>query len=100
MDKKIILVGGFHEIIELCENLGYTIIGIIDNNIKDSYLNYPILGTDDEANTLFMKYGSIPLVITPDLPIIREKLFKHYSDIGFSFETIISSHAKISKSSS
>ncbi len=32
--KKVILVGGFHEIIELCEDLGYVIVGIIDNILE------------------------------------------------------------------
>lgn len=100
MDKKIIVVGGFHEIIELCEELNYSIIGIIDNNLKNTYLGYPILGMDNDALILFEKYRNIPLVITPDSPSIRKKLFFYYSNIGFSFETIISSYAKISKSSS
>lgn len=100
MDKKIILVGGFHEIIELCENIGYTIIGIIDNNIEDHYLNYPILGRDEDAYEILKKNTNIPLVITPDSPLIREKLFNYYSNIGFNFETIISLKANISKSSS
>lgn len=98
MDKKIIIVGGFHEIIELCEELGYLIIGIIDNNLKKQYLGYPVIGTDNDAISLHMDFGKIPLVITPDSPFVREKLYKHYSKIGFAFETIISSRAKISKS--
>ena len=73
MDKKIILVGGFHEIIELCENIGYTIIGIIDNNIEDHYLNYPILGRDEDAYEILNKNTNIPLVITPDSPLIIDK---------------------------
>lgn len=100
MDKRIILVGGFHEIIELCENIGYTIIGIIDNNIVDHYLNYPILGTDEDAHEILKNNSNTPLVITPDAPLIREKLFNYYFNIGFNFETIISSKANISKSAS
>ncbi len=100
MGKKIIIVGGFHEIIELCEELDYSIIGIIDNSIKEQILNYPIIGNDNDANLIFSNYGHVPLVISPDSPAIREKLFKYYSAIGFTFETIISSRAKISRSSS
>ena len=33
MDKDVILVGGFHEVIELCEKAGYNIVGIIDSGI-------------------------------------------------------------------
>jgi len=99
MNREIILIGGFHEIIELCEEIGYKIIGIIDNNLEETYLGYPIIGTDDMAEIIFRKYGNTPLVITPDLPSIRKKLFLKYSKFKFSFETIISPTAKISKSS-
>jgi len=99
MDKKIILIGGFHEIIELCEEIGYIIVGIIDNNLKKSFMGYPIIGTDEDAETLYEKYGRLPLVITPDLPYLREKLYVKYLNIGYKFETIISPSAKISKSS-
>lgn len=99
MNKKIIIVGGFHEIIELCEELGYTIVGIIDNKLKDKYLGYPIIGNDDDATSLFTLFRNVPIVITPDSPSVREALFKLYSEIGFKFESILSSKAKISKSS-
>lgn len=97
MGEKIILVGGFHEVIELCEDIGYEIIGVIDNVLKDSYLGYPILGNDDDANDLYLKYKDIPLVITPDAPKVRENIYKHYSDIGFNFATIIGASARISR---
>ena len=100
MDKEIILVGGFHEIIELCEEIGYKIIGIIDNNLKESYWGYPIIGTDNMIKIISQNYKHIPLVITPDFPSTRKKLFLEYSKYGFEFETIISPTAKISKSSS
>jgi len=99
MNKQIILVGGFHEIIELCEEIGYKIIGIIDNNLQETYWGYPIIGTDDMIKNLTRKYKNIPLVITPDLTSIRKKLFLEYSKYGFEFETIISPMARISKSS-
>lgn len=99
MNREIILIGGFHEIIELCEEIGYKIIGIIDNNLEETYLGYPIIGTDDMAEIIFRKYGNTPLVITPDLPSTRKKLFLLYSKYSFKFETIISPSAKISKSS-
>lgn len=98
MNKEIIIIGGFHEVIELCEDLDYIVVGIIDNNLSGYYLGYPILGTDQDAHVLYDKYSPISLVVTPDSPTIRNSLFKHYSSIGFTFETIISSRSKISKS--
>jgi len=98
MKKKVIIVGGFHEIIELCEELDFNIIGIFDNNLKDQFLGYEILGGDKEAETLLDYYKEIPLIITPDSPTVRSRLFQFYSKLGYSFETIISKKARISKS--
>lgn len=98
MSSKIILVGGFHELIELCCETGYEIVGIIDNALKNSYMGYPILGCDDNAKDLFDIYGEFPLVITPDSPKVRSILFNLYSSKGFSFATIISKRANISPS--
>ena len=98
MAKEVILVGGFHEIIELCEDCNYSIIGIIDDMSKSNYWNYPIIGTDDNATELFNKYYSIPLVITPDRPQLRSRLTDYYRKIGYTFATLISPDAKVSKS--
>lgn len=96
MDKEVILVGGFHEIIELCESAGVRIIGIIDGRLKGDFMNYPVLGDDKDAIELFKKNKNIPLVITPDSPQVRIRLFEYYSSIGFSFASIISPFARIS----
>lgn len=98
MDKRIIIVGGFHEVIELCEELGHIIVGLIDSNLRGEYYNYPVIGKDSDAENLFVQYGDIPLVIAPDSPAVRANLFSLYSKIGFRFETIISRKAKISRS--
>lgn len=98
MNKKVIIVGGFHEIVELCEESGYSIVGIIDNHHRGQFMGYSVLGSDEDANQIFGNYGDIPLVITPDSPAIREKLYRFYSSVGFTFGTIISLRSKISKS--
>ncbi len=96
--NKIILVGAFSEMIELCEDCGYQIFGYIDihpiNGIQEG-IKY--LGSDDDADRIFSMYGEYPLVITPDKPALREIIFKKYSKIGFNFQTIICSTARISK---
>lgn len=95
---KVILVGGFIEVIELCERCKIQIVGIIDNAINSSLHGYPVIGNDDDAHKLYKKYHAIPLVITPDLPIVRKKLVEYYSSIGYSFQSVISPKAEISKS--
>lgn len=99
MNKDVILIGGFHEIIELCEDSGLNIVGIIDNSKDDEFMGYSIIGTDKDALNLFSKFGKYPLIVTPDLPFNRKKLCDHYFTIGYKFTTLISREAKISKSS-
>lgn len=100
MDRKVILVGGFHEIIELCEDNDVEIVGIIDNNIvEDTYWGYPVIGTDGNANILFEKYKDVPVLITPDIPYIRNKLYNYYTrKVGFKVASLISKDAYISRS--
>lgn len=98
MSKQVILIGGFHEVVELCQDSGYQIEGIIDNTINGSFMGYPVLGCDANAEKLFGMYGHIPLVITPDSPQVRYSLFNLYSSVGFNFATVISRRAFISPS--
>ncbi len=97
-ENKVIIVGGFHEIIELCEKSGKEIIGLIDNNLSGTYLEYPVLGTDNDAVLIFEKYPDAPIIISPDSPKIREKLYELYKKIGFKFTSVISPNAIVSKS--
>ena len=97
MKTDVIIVGGFHEIIELCEECGLNVVGIIDNELKDSYCGVPIIGKDEDAERLFSKYGNCKVIITPDSPKVREKLVDLYKTIGYEFATVISPLAHISK---
>lgn len=99
LENNIILVGSFHEIIELCESCKKCIIGIIekDNRLGNQYFGYKILGTDDMASDLYKEYKNVPLIATPDIPELRKKLVKYYSEIGFKFCDLIHPEANISK---
>ena len=48
MINKIVLVGGFVEIIELCLNDNIEIFGIIDK-CRNFKINYKYLGNDEDA---------------------------------------------------
>jgi len=98
MAKELILIGGFHEIIELCELANFKIIGIIDNRLKNRFMGYDVLGNDRMAPTLFKEYGNVPLIVVPDRPQRRMKLTLFYSRIGFHFANLISPRAAISSS--
>lgn len=98
MIKHAIVVGAFHEIIELAEELEIKILGLIDNEKTGNYWNYPILCNDANASELPHHYLIVPLIITPDKPTVRYHLNNRYEKLGFSFLTLISNSAKISKS--
>lgn len=83
--------------IELCENAGFNIMGIIDNELTGEYYGYPIIGTDNDAVSLYKNYPTCQIVITPDSPQLRKKLVDHYRSAGFSFATIIHPAATISR---
>lgn len=99
MNKKdcVILVGGFKEIIELCEICEKHIIGIIDSKFKGRYFGYQVLGTDKDAFNLYKKFNKIPIIITPDSPQTRKELSRYYSKIGFKFSNLIHPKSTISK---
>ena len=94
MDNKVILIGGFIEIIELCEDLGVEIIGIVD---KSESNGFKLIGTDDNLNKWKDQYIRNRIIITPDVPSVREKLSQLYSD--FTAHTLISHRATVSRSS-
>lgn len=98
MKTDVIIVGGFHEIIELCEECGLNVKGVIDNELKEAYYGVPILGKDEDAERLYHEYGGCKVIIAPDSPKVREKLATLYKGIGYEFATLISPLAHISKS--
>ncbi len=97
--NKIIIVGAFVEVIELAEELNYEIVGLVDDKKNNEYKGYPILLNDSDGSVLNKKYSGCRIVITPDMPFVRKKLFDRYKNAGFEFENIISASSKISKSS-
>jgi len=63
-------------------------------------MGYPIIGADKDATELYTKFKRYPLILTPDLPLLREKLFNFYTALGFTFTSLICKEAKISRSAS
>ena len=100
MNVDAILIGGFHEILELCSDAGVNVVGIIDDKLEGEYYGIPIIGKDGDAMSLREKYGDIPVIITPDSPSARKRLAGYYRECGFRFMTLISPYSKISKYSS
>jgi len=93
--EKIILIGYFIEMAELCEKCGCAVAGVVDYELKGPY---QYLGSDEEFIRKCSDYIAFPLVITPDKPEVREKIYERYKGLGFSFKTLIAPEAIISKS--
>ena len=98
MKSKVLLVGGFHEVIELCELCDVEVLAIIDNELKGEFRGYKVLGGDDKAKQLREEYRDVPVVIVPDLPLTRRALVKLYGDAGFRFSSLVSPRAFVSPS--
>lgn len=94
--RDIILAGFFSEIIELCEENDYNIIGIIDKFPIKS--DYPYLGNDDAILSHPETYRHAEIVIVPDNPHLKQKLAHNYLSSGFSFTSLISKKSVISPS--
>lgn len=95
--SQVILVGGFIEMIELCQALGREIIGIIDPKLEGSCFGLKVLGADQDAGTIREKLGRLAAVLAPDEPGARERLRRMYSQAGFESCTLIHPQATISK---
>lgn len=98
MTDSIIIIGAFHEIIELVEELNVRILGLVDNVKQGNYREYPILLNDADGTILSLQYLDYSILITPDFPGIRLRLSKLYFEAGFSFFTAISRKSQVSKS--
>jgi sugar O-acyltransferase (sialic acid O-acetyltransferase NeuD family) len=95
---RLILVGGFSEIVELCEALRIDLVGIIDPNLTGNYCGHPVLGSDDDAPAILAQHPGVPVHVTPDSPAVRSKLFKHYADLGAHIVTLIHPAATVASS--
>jgi len=95
VSADIILVGAFHEIVELCELSPVRIVGIIDNRVEGEFMGHEILGTDDDASRLLSSFRNVPVLIVPDDPSTRKKLAELYIRTGYQVASLVSPHALI-----
>lgn len=96
-NDKVIIIGAFHETVELCELCNKQIIGIIDSCRTDSFMGYPILGSDEDAYSIYSSYPDCGIIISPDSSKVKRKLSQLYSNAGFRFASLISPKATISR---
>lgn len=98
MRPKLILVGGFSEIIEICEATGIGLVGIIDSNLTGAYCGYPFLGNDDAAPEILARHPTVPVHITPDPPAIRARISQRYAGLGARIISLIHPSATVARS--
>lgn len=96
--SRVLLVGAFHETIELCEACGKEIVGIIVAEGDAAPQGQRIVGSDGEVARIRLEHPDVPLVIVPDAPQARERLARHFSQEGFSFATLVHPRALLSPS--
>jgi sugar O-acyltransferase (sialic acid O-acetyltransferase NeuD family) len=95
---QVLLVGAFHEMIELCQLCGIEVAGIFDNKMKGQYLGCQILGDDRAARRAGTALKRVPVVLTPDAPALRKRLAEYYRAAGYSFFSLVSPMAMVSRS--
>lgn len=97
MGSELILVGGFHEMVELCGLCGAAVRGIIDPALRGDYCGIPVLGGDDAAAEALRRFPGVPVVFSVDAPAARERLARIYAGLGFGFASLVSPHARLSR---
>ena len=100
MTRKIVLVGAFHEMVELCEACDVRIAGIFDEHVKEDFMGYKILGRDEDARRLADLLRDVPVLIVPDAPAVRRRLAAYYLSLGYRPASLVSPRAVVSKSAS
>lgn len=98
--ERVILVGGFAEIVELCELVGISLVGIIDSKLEGTYGAYRVLGTDDEATEILAQHPGVSVHVTPDSPAVRRKVTEHYLRLGAQIVSLVHPSAIIAPSAS
>ena len=87
----VYLVGGFHEVVELLEDLDIEIIGLVDRNKPSCPVcqKYRYLGDDNWLCDKGPEMEMDTVLITPDQPEVREQLSVRYQEAGFKLAKVV-----------
>jgi sugar O-acyltransferase (sialic acid O-acetyltransferase NeuD family) len=86
---RIILVGAFPELIELCAAAGVAIAALIENRAGAETCGLAVNGGDADAPAILAAHPSIPIHITPDGPALRARLVAQYLALGARLATLV-----------
>ena len=100
--KKLILVGGgghCKSVIDIAEELGYDILGILDKEEKvgASVLNYKVIGTDDDIPKYVDKALFVVTVGQIKENVVRRKVAGLIDKAGGRYATLIALDAHVSR---
>lgn len=100
--KSLILLGGgghCKSVIDVAESAGYNILGVLDipKDVGKSFLEYKVIGTDDEIPQYIDKAEFMITVGFIKNPSIRIKLYNRVKEAGGTLATIVASTAHVSK---
>lgn len=95
--NRILVIGGFHEVVELCERCERQIVGILDGGLHGEHMGYPVLGGDERADEVRSRHADVPVVLSPDRPQTRLRLAALYGGLGFPFATLVDPAATVSR---
>ena len=82
---------------ELCEEAGYRIVGIVDSNVNPLLRDYNWLGDDNSALEKINSTEGLAAVISPDIPKARKRIYSLYASKNLSFPPIVSPQANVSR---
>lgn len=97
MKRRVVLIGGFCEIYELCERCGVCVCGVVDvtpQSVQGTGLRY--LGDDAAFLARSEEFRMLPIIVVPDAPAVRLGIVERYRSAGFRFENLISPDADVS----
>jgi sugar O-acyltransferase (sialic acid O-acetyltransferase NeuD family) len=103
MDKILLIGAGGHarSCIDVIETVSqFRIAGLIETNeeIKNTNLGYPIIGTDNDLQDLQQQYKNTLITIGQiKSPTNRIKVYQLLKELDFTLPVVISSHAYVSK---
>jgi len=102
MKPKLILIGGGGhcaacvDVIELAKE--YEIVGFVDKDANSELLGYPLLGNDESLAELRCKFDYALITVGQiTSPAVRNRLFQQAKMLGYTFPSIISPRAYVSR---
>lgn len=99
MPEPVVIIGAFHEIVDLVRECGHEIVGLVDTPGEAGDFPYPLIGDDATVLANPGLLAGAALVLTPDSPSVRRRLYSAYADCGSRFVSLVSPGAKVSESS-